>query len=110
MPNVKIYLDQQHWKPASDRLQAAFPELTDMLCRTLEVDRSAVQLALLGVAAPDGQPAVNVELHLLPRPDRTREALTRLGGDLRDKIALLTGLRIAVRIGQLDPQTYVALK
>jgi hypothetical protein len=53
---------------------------------------------------------VNVELFILPKPERTREKLLALAGMIRARLEPITGASVAVRIAQLDAATYVALK
>ncbi len=110
MPNAKIYLDNAHLDAAFGKLNDGLPGLCELLCEMLAVDRSACHLVLIGVAAPVGQPPINVELLLLPSAERTQQSLRTVAGRLRERIADVTGLRAAVRIAMPDPQTYVALK
>jgi len=110
MPNVKIYVDEALFPTCRDGLIAALPQLRDMLCSALKVDPSACQFAVLPVIAMSDLPRVNVEMHLLPHPDRTRERLTTIAAAIRDQISSATGARTAVRIATLAPEGYVALK
>ncbi|MBO0145066.1 hypothetical protein JZX87_28430 [Agrobacterium sp. Ap1] len=57
---------------------------------------------------PD-QPAINLEVIILPKPERTREVIA-VGTRLKATLAEASGGRVAVRAAALDPQTYVALK
>lgn len=110
MPNLKIYVDDRLFPACRGRLAAALEPLRAMLCRELAVPVAACQFAVLPVLAMADLPPVNVELQILPKPDRTRDRLTALAETLRDSIAAATGGAVAVRISQLDPATYVALK
>lgn len=110
MPNVKIHIEEAVLAPCKPALVAALPALRDLLCRELSVDYAACQLAILPVLGLPDQPPVNVELHILPRPDRTREKLLALSQMIREMLAPITAAHVAVRIAHLDATTYVALK
>lgn len=110
MPNVKIYVDETLLPTCRATLTAALPSLRAMLCASLNVPVPACQFAVLSVIAMPDLPRVNVEIHLMPHPDRTRESLTTLAARVRALIGTATASHIAVRIAPLDPQTYVALK
>lgn len=109
MPNAKIYVDQTAWSQKDDII-GLLPQLRDLLCRELSVGPVACQLAVLPVHGPPDQPQINVELHILPTADRTRELLSSLAVAIRLLMASVVAGHIAVRIAQLDPHTYVALK
>lgn len=110
MPNVKIYVDETLYPGCRDRLAAMLGPARDLLCRELAVDVPACQFAVLPVLAMPDLPRVNAELLLLPRPERTRAAVTRIGTTLRDMLAEATGTHAAIRVAFLDPETYIALK
>jgi len=110
MPNLKIYIDEIHYPQLRDGLAAALDDLRAILCARLEVTPEACQLAVLPVMAIPGQPELNAELHLMPRPTRTRERLQEVGTAIRDRLGAASGFGVAVRIAQLDPGTYLALK
>lgn len=110
MPNVKIHIEAAALAPCQPVMVAALPALRDLLCAELSVDYSACQLAILPVLGLPDQPPVNVELHILPKPDRTRDKLLTVAKLIRDMLAPITGAHIAVRIAQLDAASYVALK
>lgn len=110
MPNVKIYVDEAVYDSVRQGLGAMLPDLRAMLCDRLDVDPAACQFAVLPVLALPDQPRLNAELHVLPRPSRTRQRLGDVAEELRDRLAVGCGLSVAVRIATLDPATYVALK
>ena len=110
MPNVKIYVDDTLFPDLRARLEPMLAPVRAMLCRELGVDAAACQVAVIPVLAMPDQPPINTEMLILPRPDRTREAVTRVGQRLRDMIGTATGRHVAVRVSALDPDTYVALK
>jgi hypothetical protein len=110
MPNVKIHIEEALLVPCQSALVADLQGLREVLCRELSVGHAACQLAILPVLGLDGQPPVNVELFILPKPDRTREKLLALAGMIRARLEPITGASVAVRIAQLDAATYVALK
>lgn len=111
MPNVKIYTDETVHAEHAPALKAALPGLRDLICRDLGVGPEACQIAILpGAGLPD-QPLVNVELLILPRADRTPELVRATAGAIQSLICgAAGGARTAVRVSQLDPETYIALK
>lgn len=110
MPNLKLYIDETLWPARKDAVAAALPGLRDLLCQHFAVPPAACQLAALPVLALPDQPAVNAELMILPRPERTRAVVTGAAEALRDRLQAVLGRPAAVRIAHLDPVTYVALK
>lgn len=110
MPNVKIYVDDRLFPDLRAALDGALLPARSLLCRELGVDVPACQFAVMPVLAMPDLPAVNVELHVLPRSDRTRDRVTEVGLALRGLLGAATGQHVAVRIAFLDAATYVALK
>ncbi len=110
MPNVKIYVDEVIYPACRDRLSAALGPIRDMLCQDLSVDRPACQIAVMPVLAMPDLPRVNVEIQIMPRPERTPAALRTLCEKLRDRVGTATGSHVAIRLMMLDPGTYIALK
>lgn len=110
MPNVKIFVDESRLPSVQKELTALLPDLRAQLCKALVVDLSASQFAVIPVQGLADQPPINVELHILPRPDRTREAVLAVARQTRESVGKATGQHVAVRIATLDAETYVALK
>lgn len=110
MPNLKIYVDEALLPGCRAGLTAAMHPLRDLLCQELNVTVAACQFAILPVIAMPDLPRVNVELHILPHPERTRDRLTRLAEVIQSQIGSVTETRTAVRIATLSPEAYVALK
>lgn len=110
MPNVKIYVDEAIFPACRDALIAALGPMRDHLCAEFRVDVPACQFAVLPVVGLADQPRVNVEIQILTKADRTRDRVTAIGLHLRTLLAAATGTHVAIRIGGLDPETYVALK
>jgi hypothetical protein len=110
MPNVKIYVDEVIYLSCRDRLPAALGRVLDMLCHDLTVDRPACQIAVMPVLAMPDLPPVNVELQIMPHPERTRAALLAVCTKLREMVGAATGTHVAIRVTTLDPETYIALK
>lgn len=110
MPNAKLYVDHSVWSENQAELHGSLPEFREILCQRLNVAPNACQLALIPVYGLADQPAINIELHIMPHPERTRDLLETLGGDLQAMIGDLADCPCAVRIATLDRQTYVALK
>ena len=110
MPNVKIYVDETVYPDCRKALAATLLPMRDLLLRELKVDLSAFQFAVIPVMAMADLPRVNAELMLMPRSDRTRDAVTRVGTTLQEMLVAATGTHVAIRVAFLDPETYVALK
>jgi hypothetical protein len=110
MPNVKIYVDETIYPACHRRLSAALGPILDMLCNDLTVDRPACQIAVMPVLAMPDLPPVNVEMQIMPRPERTRDVLLAVCAKLREMVGAATGSHVAIRVTMLDPETYIALK
>lgn len=110
MPNVKIYVEEQVFAERRASLAAALQPIRDMLCADLKVEIAACQFAVLPVMAMADLPLVNVEMFILPRPERTREVVLAVCQSLREMLQAATGVHVAIRVSHLDPATYIALK
>jgi hypothetical protein len=110
MPNVKIFVDETLFPACHDRLAAAMEPMRAMLCQDLNVDIPACQFAVMPVLAMSDLPRVNVEMAILPRPERTRDVVLSVCVKLRDLVAKATGTHVAIRVTALDPDTYIAMK
>lgn len=110
MPNIKIFVDDSLYPGLRDPLAQALHPIRDMLCRELAVDIPACQFAVLPVGAMPDLPRVNVEMAILPRPDRTRDRVIAVCTQLRQMVEAATQTHVAVRVTALDPETYIALK
>lgn len=110
MPNVKIYVDDTIYPDCRDRFPAALGPIRAMLCADLSVKPQACQFAVIPVLAMPDLPAVNVEVQIMPHPDRTRAVLLGVCAKLREMVGAATGTHVAIRITTLDPETYIALK
>ena len=110
MPNVKIFVDDALYPATRTALSNALVAIRDMLCADLNVPVSACQFAVMPVLAMPDLPRVNVEIQILPRPERTKALVTDVCSRLRDLVQAATGTHVAVRASALDPETYIALK
>jgi hypothetical protein len=110
MPNVKIYVDEDILAEHKAALTQVLKPLRKIVAQRLEVPNSACQLALIPVIALNDQPAVNVEIHIMPRAGRTPKALETMGTEIQQMLKDVTGKQVAFRCAQLDPTTYVTLK
>jgi hypothetical protein len=110
MPNVKIFVDETIYPACRKPLADALNPLRDMLCDRLKVDVPACQFAVLPVQAMADLPRVNVEMQILPRPERTREVVLEVCRKVREMVGAATSSHVAVRVVSLDPDTYIALK
>jgi hypothetical protein len=110
MPNVKIYVDEALYAGCREGLAGVLGPLREMLCDELQVAAPACQFAVLPVLAMSDLPPVNVEVQIMPRPDRSRALLLRVAETLREMVGAATQAHVAIRITTLDPETYIALK
>ena len=110
MPNMKVFIDDALPEGCRVSLQSALLPIREMLCRELNVDKSACQFAILPVIAMSDLPRINVELMLLPKPERSHELVMEVSRKLQNMETEITGVHAAVRTAALDPETYVALK
>jgi hypothetical protein len=110
MPNVKIFVDDMLYPSIRDPLARALGPIRDMLCRDLSVDVPACQFAIIPVGAMPDLPRVNVEMAILPRPERTRALILSVSAKLRETVEEAARTHVAVRVTALDPETYIALK
>jgi hypothetical protein len=110
MPNLKIFVDDTLYPDCRDAMVEALGPIRDMLCRDLQVDVPACQFAVMPVIAMPDLPRVNVEMAILPKPERTRDVILSVCGKLRAMVEHATNTHVAVRVTALDPETYVAIK
>ncbi|MGB8814641.1 MAG: hypothetical protein WCC57_15800 [Paracoccaceae bacterium] len=110
MPNVKIYVEEALFADKRAALTAAMKPIRDLLCADFQVDIPACQLAMLSVVAMPDLPLINVEMQILPRPERTRDAVLSVCRHLRQLVEEVAGCPVAIRVSHLDPETYIALK
>lgn len=110
MPNVKIFVDDTLYPAIRETLVQSLGPIRDMLCDDLSVPVQACQFAVMPVAAMPDLPRVNVEMAILPRPERTRDLILALCTKLRGTVEAVTRTATCVRVTALDPETYIALK
>lgn len=110
MPNVKIFVDETLYPGVRAPLTVALGPIRAMLCQDLAVDVAACQFAVIAVVAMPDLPRVNVEMAILPRPERTRTLILSVCAKLRAMVEDATRTHVAVRVTALDPETYLALK
>ena len=110
MPNLKIYVDETLLPVCRADLMKALNPLRATLCAALKGDLAACQFAVVGALVMPDLPRANVEIQIMPHPDRTRDVLTALAKQIQALIGTATGTHTAVRIATLVPAGYVALK
>ena len=110
MPNVKIFVDEVIYPATRTALAEALLPIRAMLCADLNLLPPACQFAVMPVLAMTDLPPVNVELQIMPHPDRTRQVLLAVCAKLRDMVGAATASHVAVRVVTLDAATYIALK
>lgn len=110
MPNIKIYIDEDIFADHKYAVTRTLEPLRDSVVRHLAAPHSACQIALVPVVGLKDQPAANVEMHIMPHPNRTRDVITAVGAEIQAILRDVIDAPIAFRCVQLDPATYVALK
>lgn len=110
MPNVKIFADEVMVAQGRRAMAEALAPLREAVMRHLDVSASACQIAIVPVIGIADQPALNVELQILPAPGRSREKIAALGTEVQERLATATGRSVAFRCSQHDPASYVTLK
>lgn len=110
MPNVKIFVETALFAQKAPAIEAQLLPMRDLLCSAFQVDISACQFAVMPVLAMPDLPLVNVEMQILPRPERTRDLVLSVCHSLRDMLQTATGAHTAIRVSHLDAASYIALK
>ena len=110
MPNIKIYVNESVLTVLKPELIAALEPLREMIIGHLDVPKSACQVAIVSILGLQDEPALNVEMHIMPGQKRTRKSLEALGAAIQGMLNEATGSKIAFRCAQLDPETYVILR
>lgn len=110
MPNIKIYVNETVLTVRKPQLIATLEPLREMIIGRLDVPKSAFQLAIVSIVGLEDEPALNVEMHIMPGEKRTRKSLEALGAAIQSMLNGATGSKVAFRCAQLDPETYVSLK
>ncbi|CAN7658130.1 hypothetical protein [Pararhizobium sp. LjRoot238] len=110
MPNIKIYLDQGLPEDTQLCVRENLTPLREIVCRMLKVENSACQFAIVPAYVMADQSAVNIEIAILPKPERTRPMLSALAEEIQLLMANVIEGRVAVRLSILDPATYISLK
>ncbi|MBC2834608.1 hypothetical protein [Paragemmobacter straminiformis] len=110
MANVKFFIDAALMREKDAALDGLLAQTRALLCARLDIPEAACQFVAIGVRSLADQPAVNIEISLLPKPDRTAEKLRSLCEDARDIATRILSAHTAVRCAQLDAATYIAIK
>jgi len=110
VPNVKIFVEQALFDQRRAVIADALLPIRDLLCSGLKVDVPACQFAVMPCIAMPDLPLVNIEMHILPKPERTRAAVLSVCHALRILVESVVGCHVAIRVMSLDPETYIALK
>jgi hypothetical protein len=110
MPNVKVYMDDTLLAGQSQAAGTLLAVIRRHLCETLGVTEAACHIVALGVVSIPGQTQVNIELALLRKPDRSRDAVAKLCSQLRDLAAGLMQVPAAVRCALMEPEFYIVAR
>ena len=108
MPNLKVFVDNTAL-PKGLPL-AARAELRDVLVDQLGVPEAACQIAVIAVQGLPDQPAANIEISLMPHPERTADALSDLGKALQSVVLSHVDAHSAFRCTLLDSSKYASIK
>ncbi|WP_018328716.1 hypothetical protein [Rhizobium giardinii] len=83
MPNIKIYTDKGLPKHTQLCVRESLAPLREIICRVLKVENSACQFAIVPAYVMAGQAVVNVEIAILPKPERTHPMLAALAEEVQ---------------------------
>ena len=110
MPNLKIFMDETVFGQHRQAMIQVLEPIRDSICLHLGVPEAACQLAIIPVIGLSDQPAINVEIQILPSPDRSRSQIQALGSKVKDILSATACVPVAFRCAQHDPSTYVILR
>lgn len=110
MPNLKIFMDETVFGQHRQAMIQALEPIRDSICLHLGVPKAACQLAIIPVVGLPDQPAINVEIQILPSLDRPRTRIEAFGSEVKDILSATAGVPVAFRCAQHDPSTYVILR
>jgi hypothetical protein len=83
LPNIKIYVNESVLTVRKPELIAALEPLREMIIGHLDVPKSACQLAIVSIVGLEDEPALNVEMHVMPGGKRTQKSLEALGAAIQ---------------------------
>ena len=83
MPNIKIYMDQRLPEQTQLGIRANLAPLREFICSTLQVENSACQFTIVPAYVMADQAALNIEIAILPKPERTRPMLSALAEEIQ---------------------------
>ena len=110
MPLVKVYVDTAIGAGKSSKVVEFLSLLRGLICKYLNVETKSCQISVVMVQGLPDQAAVSVEICLLPKTERTRELILSVCNQIRDMLLEELQEEVAVRVVQLDPETYVVLR
>lgn len=110
MPNLKIYVESDLHDARRQALFVAMAVIRSALMRHMAVPQAACLLAILPVLGLPDQPALAVEMQILPHADRDRACVAALGQEIRAILLEATGAQASFRCMQHDPETYVVIR
>ena len=110
MPTLKLYVDAALSHDQIDAVAAAMEPMRALICADLNVTPPECHLVMLQGRALPGQVQINAEMHVMPRPERTRDLLVSVGTRLKEMMANASGASVAVRISQHNAETFIGIK
>lgn len=110
MPNLKIYIERDVRSKITEQIDELLERIKDFLCAELNVPAGASQMAVITVDGLEDQSAVNAELVILQKPDRSRADIEEVSLKFQKLLQDVTQEHVTVRILLVNHQDYVTLK
>jgi hypothetical protein len=110
MPNLKIISDEALGPDTAQRLEAALPQLRDLVCTKLDVSIPMAQFVIVPVRGLSDQARLAVEMQILPKAHRTRDHLLATCEELREALRTVADVKIAIRVTTVDPDNYLVIR
>ncbi len=110
MPLLKIFIDDTIPSAIRNDLTASLPEVRTLLCNLLQADPTACAFMIVPMLAYEGGTPVAAELNILPHPTRTQEVVRLAATALQNMLNDAAGMHTWVRVTQMDPDRYFALR
>ncbi|WP_330646917.1 hypothetical protein [Thioclava sp. FTW29] len=110
MPLMSMQIAHDLWTECGSTLEAALPEIRQMLCRELSVPMEFCHLTLVPVYGLPDQAQASADLRVLEKPERSLEQVRAAALKLQDMLSAAAQVRVAVRVTMMDPARYFALR
>lgn len=110
MPLLKVYVDALLWSERGEVMRKSLTEIHSYLCETFKVDASVCQILVIPLHGLPNQPLIAAEIQFMSKSERTRELILSAGDQLRRMLGGDWSESVVIRITQLDPERYIAIK